>query len=72
MRRTKPFESCARASVPRCIKAEILVRQYGRCADCGTRLDVERIVFDHRPPLALRERDADPNDPDRLAAIYSQ
>jgi hypothetical protein len=32
-------------------------------------LDIERIVFDHRPPLALREPEADPNDPDGLAAI---
>ncbi len=48
---------------------EILLRQKGRCADCGTRLDVERIVFDHRPPLALRAPEDDPNDPERLAAI---
>jgi len=27
------------------------------------------MVFDHRPPLALRDVGDDPNDPDRLAAI---
>ena len=64
MRRAKPFASCARAAIPRRTKVEILLRQHGRCADCGTRLDMERIVFDHRPPLALREPDADPNDPE--------
>ena len=61
MRRAKPFESCARAAIPRRTKAEILLRQQGRCADCGTRLDMERLVFDHRPPLALREPDSQAN-----------
>ena len=69
MRRPKPFAGCARASIPHRTKAEVLLRQKGRCADCGARLDVERIVFDHRPPLALRDPGEDPNDPDRLAAI---
>ena len=46
--------------------------QIGRCADCSARLDVERIVFDHRPPLALRAPGEDPNDPDRLAAICTR
>ena len=69
IRRTKPFASCARATIPRRIKLEIFLRQKGRCADCGTRLDVERIVFDHRPPLALRAPEEDPNDPEGLAAI---
>ena len=69
MRRAKPFQNCQRAAIPQRIKFDILVRQYGRCADCGTRLDLQRLVFDHRPPLALRAPDDDPNDPDRLAAI---
>ncbi len=69
IRRTKPFAGCPRASIPRRTKLEILLRQKGRCADCGTRLDVERIVFDHRPPLALRSPEDDPNDPQGLAAI---
>ena len=72
MRHPKPFASCARAAIPRRTKAEILLRQKGRCADCGARLDVERIVFDHRPPLALREAEDEPNDPDRLAAICTR
>ena len=72
MRRPKLLAGCARAAVPRRTKAEILLRQEGRCADCGTRLDVERIVFDHRPPLALRDPGEDPNDPDRLAAICTR
>ncbi len=63
IRRSRPFASCPRVAVPRRIKLEILLRQKGRCADCGTRLDVERIVFDHRPPLALRDPDEDSNDP---------
>ncbi len=69
IRHDKPFASCARAAIPRRFKLEILLRQHGRCADYGTRLDVKRIVFDHPPPLALREPDSDPNDPGRLAAI---
>jgi hypothetical protein len=30
------------------------------------------IVFDHRPPIALREPGDDLNDPDRLAAICTR
>jgi hypothetical protein len=56
-------DRCARAAIPRRLKLEILLRQKSRCADCGTRLDVERIVFDHRPSLALRDPDEDSNDP---------
>ena len=69
MLRPKPFAGCTRAVIPRRTKAEILLRQTGRCADCCARLDVERIIFDHRPPLVLREPGSDPNDPDWLAAI---
>ena len=71
-RRPRPFESCARLSIPRRTKLGILLRQKGRCADCSARLDVERIVFDHRPPLALRDPGKDPNDPDGLAAICTR
>jgi hypothetical protein len=46
-----------------------MLRQEGRCADCGTRLILGFFVFDHRPPLALRDHDDEPNDPARLAAI---
>src|SRR5829696_8615805 len=46
-----------------------MLRQDGRCADCGTRLILGFFVFDHRPPLALREHGDDVNDPDRLGAI---
>lgn len=63
------FDRCTRRAPPRRLRAEIILRQEGRCADCGTRLLIGCIVFDHRPPLALRERSEDPNDPNRLAAI---
>ena len=69
MRRKRPFLSPERRSVPRRVQAEIMLRQHGRCADCGTRLIIGFFVFDHRPPLALRDDADDPNDPDRLAAI---
>src|SRR3954467_413830 len=46
-----------------------MLRQDGRCADCGTRLILGFLAFDHRPPLALRADAEDANDPDRLAAI---
>jgi 5-methylcytosine-specific restriction endonuclease McrA len=72
IRRAKPFASCAHAAILRRTKLEILLRQKGHCADCGTRLDVERIIFDHRPPLALRSPEEDPNDPEGLAAICPQ
>lgn len=69
IRRKKPFEGCNRRFLPRRVQADILVRQNGRCADCGTRLILGFFVFDHRPPLALRDPTDEANDPDRLAAI---
>lgn len=69
MRRHRPYASCERRWLPRRLKAEILLRQDGRCADCGTRLIIGFFVFDHRPPLALRDATEDANDPQRLAAI---
>lgn len=69
MRRPSPFARCERRSLPGRLKAEIITRQDGRCTDCGTRLILGSIVFDHRPPLAIREPHEDANDPGRLAAI---
>ena len=69
MLRRKRLPRCERRSLPRRLKAEIILRQDGRCLDCGTRLIMGFFVFDHRPPLALRAEDADPNDEERLAAI---
>ncbi len=69
MRRKRPFDRCERRWIPGRLRAEILLRQEGRCADCGTRLILGFFVFDHRPPLALRDQVEDANDPDRLAAI---
>jgi 5-methylcytosine-specific restriction endonuclease McrA len=69
MRRKVPLPRCERRSLPRRLRAEIMLRQEGRCADCGTRLILGFFVFDHRPPLALREEKADANEPERLAAI---
>lgn len=69
MQRNKPFARCRRRALPQRLRAAIMLRQHGRCADCGTRLILGFFVFDHRPPLALRDESADANDPDRLAAI---
>jgi 5-methylcytosine-specific restriction endonuclease McrA len=69
MLRPKRLPRCERRSLPRRLKAEIILRQDGRCADCGTRPIMGFFVFDHRPPLALRAEDSDANDPERLAAI---
>jgi hypothetical protein len=69
MRRTLPFDRCRRRYLPARLKAEILLRQNGACADCGTRLILGFFVFDHRPPLGVRNREENANDPDRLAAI---
>ena len=46
-----------------------MLRQQGRCFDCRTRMMLGKIVFDHRPPLALRAKGDNANDPDRLVAI---
>jgi len=69
MTRKLPYDPCRRRYLPARLRAEILVRQNGCCADCGTRLILGFFVFDHRPPLGLRDTEADANDPDRLAAI---
>ncbi len=69
MTRRPPLDRCERRWLPGRLRAEIMLRQDGCCADCGTRLILGFFVFDHRPPLALREAGDDPNDPDRLAAI---
>src|SRR3712207_1773322 len=69
MKRKPLPEGCERRHLPARLKAEIMLRQEGCCADCGTRLILGFFVFDHRPPLALREAGDDANDPDRLAAI---
>ena len=69
MRRNPPYEICERRYLPTRLKAEIMLRQDGRCADCGTRLILGFFVFDHRPPLALRDPTSDANDANRLAAI---
>ena len=71
MQRKRPFNPCQRLWIPHRLRAEIVLRQEGRCADCSTRLILGSFVFDHRPPLALREEGDDVNDPERLAAICS-
>ena len=57
---------CRRRTLPGRLKLAIILRQDGRCTDCGT-----RFVFDHSPPLALRDVCADANDPKLVAAICS-
>ena len=69
MNRKLPYDPCRRRYLPARLRADILVRQNGCCADCGTRLILGFFVFDHRPPLGLRDTEEDANDPDRLAAI---
>lgn len=69
MKRNRPFPRAERRWIPGRVRAEIMLRQDGRCADCGTRLIIGFFVFDHRPSLGLREPGDDVNDPDRLAAI---
>jgi 5-methylcytosine-specific restriction endonuclease McrA len=69
MRRMFTFQPCRRRDLPALLRAQIMLRQNGRCFDCGTRLMLGRMIFDHRPPLALREQRDDANDPERLAAI---
>ena len=69
MPRKRPFPRPERRSIPGRLRAQIMLHQDGRCVDCGTRLIIGFFVFDHRPPLALREQGDDVNDPERLAAI---
>ena len=68
-RKLVPYDPCQRRYLPTKLKAEIMLRQDGRCADCGTRLILGFFVFDHRPPLAIRDKAEEANDPERIAAI---
>lgn len=63
------FDHAERKAIPKAVKASIVLRQSGHCVDCGTKLMTGEIIFDHRPPLALREAGADPNDPAKIDAI---
>jgi 5-methylcytosine-specific restriction endonuclease McrA len=69
MQRKPPFDRCERRSLPDLLRAKIMLRQKGRCFDCGARMILGKIVFDHRPPLALRAEGDDANDPDRIVAV---
>ena len=69
MQPRRPFDRSPRRWLPHRLKAQIMLRQNGHCADCGTRLILGFFVFDHRPALALRAEGEDANDPERLAAI---
>ncbi len=71
MRRSRS-PHCQRRALPCPLKLEIILRQNGCCANCGTQLTIRSLVFDHRPPLALRDVWDDPNDPERLAALCSR
>ena len=68
MQRPRSLPHCKRRAIPRRLKIKILLRQEGRCADCGAPM-IAMCVFDHRPPLALRDVGDNPNDPALLAAI---
>ena len=69
IQRKLAHKSCDRRWLPKRLRAQITLRQMGRCADCGTRMILGKIVFDHRPPLAMRAPGDDANDPDRMVAI---
>jgi 5-methylcytosine-specific restriction endonuclease McrA len=69
MRRRDWLPHCQRCPIPRWLKRHVLERQSGRCADCGSCLKQGSLIYDHRPPLALRPVSADPNAPELLAAI---
>jgi hypothetical protein len=58
-----------RRSLPHRLKAEIILRQDGRCAVCGARLIIGFFVFKHRSPLTLRDDNGDLDGTGHLAAI---
>ena len=66
--RSNKFPHCQRRTLPSRLKAMLIRRQDGCCADCTIAVD-RSYVFDHRPPLALREVHSDANDPNLLAVI---
>lgn len=63
-----PF-GATRHIVPPSVRRMVVERQMGCCAACGCLLGPEFTEFDHHPPLALREKDCDANDPALLQAM---
>ena len=51
-----PFDPCRRRYLPARLKAEILLRQNGACADCGTRLILGFFVFVASVGIAILRR----------------
>lgn len=61
--RVQPPPSGWRKPIPARIKLDVVIRQDGRCAVTGERLGtLAETEFDHRPPIADREYDADADD----------
>jgi hypothetical protein len=50
MQRKHPSEGCERRSLPNLLRAQIMLRQEGRCFDCGTRMILGQsstVALDH-------------------------
>lgn len=67
-REAHPF-GATRHGVPGRVRQTVVERQRGTCARCGCLLGPDFTEFDHHPPLALRDKDSDPNDPALLQAL---
>ena len=67
-REPHPF-GAPRHAIPGRVRQAVVERQQGACARCGCLLGPDFTEFDHHPPLALRDKNSDPNDPALLQAL---
>jgi 5-methylcytosine-specific restriction endonuclease McrA len=63
-----PLEHCQRLGIPEAIFKIVWARQDGKCL-CGQDLTLIPYIKDHEPPLGLRPRDDEANNPNRLQLL---
>ena len=61
-----PDEHCKRLGVPKRVFDLVWKRQAGHCCDCPADLTTVKYIKEHEPPIWMRPKGSDPNDPDKL------
>ncbi len=67
-----------RKNIPKSVKAAVLVRQGGRCGECGVNFtNDDKIEWDHRPAIVMRAINVEgtdyhppQNDPEYIQALH--
>ncbi len=66
-----PLDHCQRLGIPEDVFIIVWARQGGKCAGLSCCQDLSLVPYakDHEPPLGLRPRDDEANDPERLQLL---